>query len=740
MLLKINTGDEKVKRVFLPLVAASSRITGEKTFFRTNEEILEVSAPSALMRNMIDACDGTKTDKSIMELLGKNWEGGAVIKLFKALRRHSVIVDARRVNDQIWNVVKNPLSFPNILTEKDVSQLVDKATKRHNANPSSTAYAVQASALESLLEKRHSVRTFSGEPASHQSIVDLLWSAYGELATQNDGRIRRTVPSAGALYPLVIHLALLRQTDRLPPAIYSVYLGKQREVGFRKESDDILELQRSFLDPIMLESACGIIIISGSFEIGGEKYGNRGMLYVPLEAGHAAQNIHLSASENHIATVEIGGFVDELVAKSIRLPNGYHPLTTIVFGQEATEPDQEHSAGTMALRWAIPMSGRYRPAFANASVRLSPKRSWSHGRDPSPVLAYTKAVAEAREWTACGNVPKTTISAKFEDLPTAVDPQSVLKFHPLQYRTKRFPFSPFDTNKAYEWTEGHDELNGSAVHILADLVYFPYFPKTPYYAYANSSGVAANPNAQKALETSLLELIERDAFMIAYLARLRMPIVKLRSLPGNVQQRLRELDRVGFRTRIVDISMGMTPVIFVFSQNTDLHCTTCSAASEFNAETALDHALLEVESFVLARLQNGPAKPIKPSEVAMPLDHGILYEQARYFRMADFLVSGKRMTDFRNVGGGTATSMPNLMSRFKHCGYRLISIPLHVSDQYGGDDGLTIVRSLVPGFIPMTFGYGQAPLGMQRIYNTAKRQGRGDLSYRDLTSFPHPFA
>ena len=57
----------------------------------------------------------------------------------------------------------------------------------------------------------------------------------------------------------------------------------------------------------------------------------------------------------------------------------------------------------------------------------------------------------------------------------------------------------------------------------------------------------------------------------------------------------------------------------------------------------------------------------------------------------------------------------------------------------GGNDGLNIVRSIVPGLVPMTFGFGQAPLGMKRLYEVASLFGK-KMSYRLLNKFTHPFA
>jgi hypothetical protein len=70
---------------------------------------------------------------------------------------------------------------------------------------------------------------------------------------------------------------------------------------------------------------------------------------------------------------------------------------------------------------------------------------------------------------------------------------------------------------------------------------------------------------------------------------------------------------------------------------------------------------------------------------------------------------------------------------------RLITISMQLSEEYGGNDGLHIVRAIVPGLTPMTFGYRQEPAGMERVYKIAEKVGGKKLSYGELTKFPHPF-
>lgn len=728
-----------MKTIFLPLVAAPLVPSGHKIVFHTTEKVVTIEAPIKLIRQIVALCDGTRSGDQIVQTLGKEWDSETVSELLSALRHQKVLVHAPQIGEEVWKVAQNPPPFPNYVSDADAAKLAHQAAQRILRDESETLYEAEIGELGSLLSKRQSVRLFSGAPVSFQSVINILWAAYGGLKQQSSGGTHKTVPSAGALYPLLIHVALFQPTGHLLPGSYRVYLGHAESVGFHAVSKDTNKLSRAFFNPLMLEKAHGVVVISGSFKITGQKYGNRSLLYVPLEAGHVAQNIHLAAVEQGVATVEIGGFADAFLGQAIDLSKKYQPLITVVFGQKASDGQSEDGSQKIELQWAVPTNRKYHPPFAIASARVSEKRSWSNGRDPSPSLAAIKAIAEAKEWAACGGIPSNLVQAKFSDLETAIDPREIIKYHSSQFRLKGFPFRPFDEGTIYEWTEARDEFTRSVVHVLADLVYFPYFPKTPYYAYANSSGVAAHPDRQKAIETSTLELIERDSFVIAYLTQLQFPTIAEQTLPEDIRKRIEELQKVGFQVWVKDHSIDLAPVSCVIAQSQELTYTPCASCSSFDFEYALNHALMEVEALVVARLQNGPAKPIKPREVLWPLDHGRLYGQQRYFRRADFLNRGHKI-EFGDAGKRMARSWQELLRRFQTKGWRLFTLPLHLSEEYGGNDGLHIVRSIVPGMVPMTFGYRQEAGGMDRIYNVASKFGHTDISYRELTKFPHPFA
>lgn len=730
-----------MSKAFQPLFAGPGTISGHRTIFHTEFEKVLVEAPASLMRKLIILCDGMHTIDQVIQNLEEEWDGATARELIESLCQKKVILDSANLCEEMWGNMKNPSHYPNLAINADVAiELAQKARERHERNPSQKAYPAKLKTYGSLLSRRQSTRMFTGDSVAFQSLVNILWSAYGLCEPQADGLEHRTVGSAGALYPLMIHVALFKHTGDLEPGIYKLYMGLKGSVGFHLESSDILRFCRSFIvNPVILQKAHGVVVISGSFDVSGEKYGNRSVLYVSLEAGSTAQNIHVSAIENGVGTVELGGFTEASVVESLNLEEGYHPLTTIAFGERDENAQPEDVSQKMEFRWVTPTNNRYRPPFAIVSARLAPKRSWSNGRDASPVLANIKAIAEAKEWMACGCVPDLA-KARFVELETAIDPRNVIRFNSAQYRLKRFPFRPFDEQEEYEWAVGCNEVTGCSVHVLADLVYFPYYPGRRYYAYANSSGVAAYPDQQRAIEIATLELVERDAFTIAYLARLDYPTIDHETLPAPIIKRIDELQRVGFEVTVKDHSIDLAPVACVIVQNKELGCTACASCSKFEMEQAIDHALMETEAFVMARFENGQAEPITPTQVEMPLDHGKLYDQRQYFHRADFLIRGQKSIPLKVAGEGVAKSWQDLLDRFASKGWSLVTVPLYLSDGYGGNGDLSIVRAIVPGMVPMTFGYRQEPAGMDRIYTIAKAYGSVDLSYADLTKFPHPFA
>ena len=182
--------------------------------------------------------------------------------------------------------------------------------------------------VEQALLKRRSVRVYKDEPLALTEVLQLLWAAQGI----TDPRGFRTAPSAGALYPLELYVVAGNVND-LPDGIYK-YKPHKHELAMVVEGDKRTELCNAALDQPSIKDAAALIVFSAVYERTTGKYGERGIRYVHMEVGHAAQNIYLQAVSLNLGLVVIGAFDDEEVKKIMNMEDKEQPLYIIPVGKE----------------------------------------------------------------------------------------------------------------------------------------------------------------------------------------------------------------------------------------------------------------------------------------------------------------------------------------------------------------------------------------------------------------------
>jgi len=120
--------------------------------------------------------------------------------------------------------------------------------------------------------------------------------------------------------------------DGLPAGIYR-YDCANHSISREREGDIRRDLTRAAIGQPMISRAPVTIAISGIFERTTRKYGERGMRYVFMEAGHAAQNIHLQAVSLSLGTVVVGAFRDDQVKAALGLRPDESPLLLMPVGK-----------------------------------------------------------------------------------------------------------------------------------------------------------------------------------------------------------------------------------------------------------------------------------------------------------------------------------------------------------------------------------------------------------------------
>jgi SagB-type dehydrogenase family enzyme len=183
--------------------------------------------------------------------------------------------------------------------------------------------------IEEALLKRRSVRRYKNEALKLNQISQLLWAAQGTTEEFGSGR---TAPSAGALYPLEVYL-VSGNIDSLAPGIYH-YIPFGHRLLRIADGDMRTSLTAAAGMQGALSRCAAVIVIAAQYKRTTKKYEERGIRYVQLEAGHAAQNICLQAVSLNIGTVTIGSFKDSLIKQILILPADEEPLYLMPIGKK----------------------------------------------------------------------------------------------------------------------------------------------------------------------------------------------------------------------------------------------------------------------------------------------------------------------------------------------------------------------------------------------------------------------
>lgn len=180
--------------------------------------------------------------------------------------------------------------------------------------------------LEECLFERKSIREFTSKPITVTQIGQILWAAQGRTNTEG----HRTAPSAGALYPLEILLATGIVQELETGAFRYIPDEHGLELIIKGEVRD--ELAVAALDQDCVRNGAAVLILTAIPERITGKYGQRGHLYMYMEAGHVAQNIYLQATALGLGTVAVGAFYDNTVKRILQLPPKKEPLYILPIG------------------------------------------------------------------------------------------------------------------------------------------------------------------------------------------------------------------------------------------------------------------------------------------------------------------------------------------------------------------------------------------------------------------------
>ncbi len=188
--------------------------------------------------------------------------------------------------------------------------------------------------VEEAIKARRTVRSFKSKALNMAQLSQLLWSAYG---ITGDNGLYKSVPSAGALYPLDIWVAAGKNgVDGLPPGVYH-YIPKGHTLAEIKSGEVRDRLATAALMQSWIAEAPIVLVVTGEYARCSRKYGERGVRYTHIEAGHAGQNIFLQAGGLGLGAGIVGAFRESLVQEALGISRTYDPILIMPVGYAGRE-------------------------------------------------------------------------------------------------------------------------------------------------------------------------------------------------------------------------------------------------------------------------------------------------------------------------------------------------------------------------------------------------------------------
>ena len=369
--------------------------------------------------------------------------------------------------------------------------------------------------------------------------------------------------------------------------------------------------------------------------------------------------------------------------------------------------------------------------------------------------AEAAAIGEALERYSGSYVPhdRIVVAAASELGDEAVEPSRFALFSEAQYAHPGFPFRPFRRDTVVGWVDGFSLPEGRRVYLPAQLVFMPWVrPRRDEVTvgHATSSGLACAATLEEAILTGLLELVERDAFMLVWHNRLSLPVLDWSGDPELARLDRRYFAPSGLRYSAVDLSVFLdVPTVLgvVHGPPGVLGSLGVGAASAPSIADAWRKALAEafsVRRWVADRALEEPERLGRPASTIQTFDdHTLYYADERRAQRAAFLDASPERRRVRDVealdGANVLELIEAVMRRLARRDVHAYAVDVTSPDVRAA--GLRVVHVIAPALCQLDVVDGARFQGGRRLYRAAFEAGLVErpLEHADLNADPHPF-
>ncbi|MDR0268061.1 TOMM precursor leader peptide-binding protein [Paenibacillus sp.] len=399
--------------------------------------------------------------------------------------------------------------------------------------------------------------------------------------------------------------------------------------------------------------------------------------------------------------------------------------------------------------------------FADAGISLPSSfgDEVAGGRSFSFKFSETIAVLEGLE-RLCGMSPrgkKTSVFSSFNELgDLAMDPVSVGVYSEEQYSNPDMLYEPFDANLPIAWVWGYSFSKKCPILVPEQLA---YYSGGSGFVHEFSNGCAIGGSLAEAIFYGILENVERDSFLITWYGQLPLPFLELKGSNDKYLRLMMErMSRIaGYEVHLFNSTMEHgIPSVWAIAKNKAKGKANllCSAGAHKDIYRAAKSAIFEL-AVAIPRVEAGYMKNHKelvemlhdPHKVQEMEEHSLLYSLPQAENRLSFLLDRKTSEPLANHPIRPAEIHDNMVDEMNDLVMKLLKqgLDVIVIDQTSPEialKGLHCVKVLVPGMLPMTFGYDLTRLtGLDRVLRVPMELGfrTERLTQKELNPYPHPF-
>ena len=392
------------------------------------------------------------------------------------------------------------------------------------------------------------------------------------------------------------------------------------------------------------------------------------------------------------------------------------------------------------------------------------KKEPAIGRSASYHKSKGIAILEALErytgWYRGGR--REIIRATYESISEQALYPLCLGVHPDEcYNLPDYLYKPFRPDMPLDWVWGYSFMLNKPILVPERCAFYGYNPeKTVSFIYETSNGCAIGSSTEEAIISGLLELVERDSFLMTWYRKLALPELSIADIPNQeVRALLKKAELFTdcrFRVFLSTMEHGIPSIwMTAVSRLEDGPAIIANGGAHLDLVQALRGALYELTGAILKTrniYQERRAHALRmlddPSLVREMEDHTLVNclpeARARFAFLLDQKAEPLSFEEARARVQPTTHDLRQdlefLVQQMMRVGLDVIVVDQTMPELQAG--GFVCVKVIVPGLLPITFGHKFRRVAHlpRLLSDTAVPMYRSCLSEtEEIGMLPHPF-